>query len=82
MGKSEAEQLMDDLIRIQVSNLGALTDLSTRLIVEKAGQDATDLKFDAVTGELLGALSAAALAAKAALERKLILKGGGPGNGL
>lgn len=78
----EAEQLVNELIRIQVSNLRALTDLSTRLIDEKTGQDATDLKLDAVTGELLGALSAAAQAAKAALERKLILKGGGPGNGL
>lgn len=81
---SKAGELIDAVVHVEVNRLAALVDLSTRFVVDRVKQDPTTPigGFDEATGQLLGALSDAALAAKAAIERNIILKGGEPGHGL
>jgi hypothetical protein len=79
----KTSELIEAVVRVEVERLRLLADLSTRFVVDRVKQDPTSLigDFDAATGDLLGALSDAALAAKAAIERSIILKGGEPGHG-
>jgi hypothetical protein len=81
--KSETRDLLEAVVRVQVDRLRLLVDLSTRFVVDRVKQDPTSHigGFDEGTGDLLGALSDAALAAKAAIERLIISKGGEPGHG-
>jgi hypothetical protein len=76
------DSLIDSVIRAQMLNVNALAEISTRFVADRVKQEAGTVTLDPATGALLGALSAAALAAKAALEEKIILKGGEPGHGL
>lgn len=70
--------LMDEVVLAELHHLTALIDLSTRFVTDRIKQDPTTISVDDQTGAVLGALSDAARAAKAAVERLIIKKGGGP----
>jgi hypothetical protein len=77
-GTNKPNELLDAVIRAEVLNLETIADLATRFVTDRVKQNPTDLTFEPATGNVLGALSAAALAAKSAIERKIIEMGGEP----
>jgi hypothetical protein len=67
-----AQKLLNDLLAIEgrrLRDLGAL-------IADRIDQDPVDVNVDFQTGQVLGALSDAARAARAAIAKRIILMGG------
>jgi hypothetical protein len=73
MGKSkEAQKLLGDLLSIESRRL---RDLGA-LIADRIDQDPGDIDVDTQTGQILGALSDAARAARYVIAQRIIQKGG------
>jgi len=68
----EAQKLMKDVLSIEGKHLRELAALA----VDRTAQDPDDISIDYATGEILGLLSDTARAARKALARRIILKGG------
>lgn len=68
-------QVRQAVVEVEMHRLKVYTDLAQRFIVDRVKQGPGEIGLDPATGELLGVLSDAALAAKAAIERLQILKG-------
>ena len=67
-----ARTLLQDVLKIEMKrfrDLGAL-------IADRIDQDPEDISVDLQTGQILGALSDAARAARAALAQRIIQRGG------
>jgi hypothetical protein len=68
----QAQELLSKLIAIESRRL---RDLGA-LIADRIDQDPGDISVDFQTGQILGALSDAARAARYVIARRIILKGG------
>lgn len=73
-----AHDLLTQIIAIENKRLHDLVALAADRvnIADRIDQDSTDISLDLQTGNLLGALSDAARAARYAIAQKIILKGG------
>jgi hypothetical protein len=73
MEQSEkAQQMLKKFISIEATRLRELS----ALVADRIDQDPGDISIDAQTGQILGALSNAARAARRVINTRIILKGG------